>query len=102
MSVVKAQAKAAQTTIDFINTVGFQKDGSLVTVKFYYNLTNATTGKRQENSLEVPFLTIIPVPFLRVRFAFLRRYLQLAIHAFPQYRAIFKHSYHARSGLDLG
>lgn len=65
-AVVKAQAAAAMTSVEFIQAVGFDDNGSAIQVSFTYNSTNATTGAVQTNSLSVPFLTIVPIPFLRV------------------------------------
>ena len=67
MAVVNAQANAALTTINFIQAVGFDVNGSCIYSTFQYNVTNATTGAVQTNSISVPFLTIVPIPFLRVR-----------------------------------
>ena len=67
MAVVNAQAYAALTTIEFVKAVGFDSNGSAIYADFDYNVTNATTGVVQTNSISVPFLTIVPIPFLRVR-----------------------------------
>jgi hypothetical protein len=66
-AVVEAQAKAALHTVEFISKVGFDNSSNLVTVDFYYNTVNATTGSRIENVIQVPLLTIMPIPFLQVR-----------------------------------
>jgi hypothetical protein len=66
MAVVRAQAAAAQTTMQYIRAVGFDDEGKAINVVFTYNITNSTTGNRQENSIAVPFLTIVPIPFLQV------------------------------------
>lgn len=74
-AVVEAQRTSAQTTIDFINEVGFEKstdagagpkDVQARTIKFEYQSTNGVTGLREAQVLEVPFLTIVPIPYLRI------------------------------------
>ena len=65
-AVIDAQGIAAMSTVDFINKVGFDENGTAVTIAFTYNTTNSTTGLTQTNRIEVPFLTILPIPFLRV------------------------------------
>ena len=56
-------------TVNFINTVGFDANGSALMVQFGYNATNATTGASYYNVVEVPMLTIVPIPYLQVRSA---------------------------------
>jgi hypothetical protein len=65
-AVIQAQAASALTTIDFIKSVGMDSNGSIINVEFIYNITNATSGQRQANSLKVPLLTIVPIPFINV------------------------------------
>jgi Protein of unknown function (DUF2589) len=66
LAVIDAQAKAAATTVKFIQAMGFDADGHARTVDFGYSTTNATTGVVQEKKLRVPLLTIVPIPFIRV------------------------------------
>src|SRR5690349_18784915 len=71
MAAVNAQAASAMTTINFINTVGFDANHSAITVSFTYQSVNPDTGAQQNNTITVPFLTIVPIPYLQVRFAHL-------------------------------
>lgn len=64
-SIVDAQAAAAMTTVDFINSVGFDDDGNVREATFSYNKLNED-GTEKNVSLNVPYLTIVPIPFLRV------------------------------------
>ncbi|TVR97805.1 MAG: DUF2589 domain-containing protein [Rhodospirillales bacterium] len=62
---VEAQAKSALTTVDFIKSVGFGRNPvtgveEALTVTFRYK----SNGQIVE--LEVPLLTIVPVPYIRV------------------------------------
>ena len=66
MAVVRAQAKSAQTSVNYIKTVGFDSNNFTRNVDFAYTTQNATTGKTQQNVLSVPFLTLVPIPFIRV------------------------------------
>jgi hypothetical protein len=68
-AVIRAQAQAAMTTVDFIKAVGFDKDGMAKEVTFKYRRPGEGAGGAQsevEHTLTVPLLTIVPVPFIRV------------------------------------
>lgn len=77
-AVIKAQTQSAVTSVDFIKAVGFKTDenGNVtapVMVSFTYpksvestdNEGNTTT-KVEDYKLTVPFLTMLPVPFIRI------------------------------------
>jgi hypothetical protein len=69
-AAVRAQALAAQTSIDFIRSVGFKpdEDGELTddvrTVNFRYSRNEE--GEERNFELTVPLLTIVPIPYLRI------------------------------------
>lgn len=72
-AVVKAQAQSAQTSVDFIKSVGFGTDGAPSVVKFTYEKpvekreNGVVTGIQAEPyELTVPLLTMLPIPFIRV------------------------------------
>lgn len=64
-AVVEAQAKSAITTANFIKEVAFDKDGKVVNVDFAYNRKN-DNGSDQQFNLTVPFLTMLPVPYITI------------------------------------
>lgn len=64
-AVVEAQAKSAITTANFIKEVAFDKQGKVVNVDFAYNRKN-DNGSDQQFTLTVPFLTMLPVPYITV------------------------------------
>jgi hypothetical protein len=79
-AAIEAQALAAKTTVDFIQTVGFEQKeddpfnmddnvnsdvGKVRNVVFKYNM-NDEKGDNALASLTVPILTIIPIPFIRI------------------------------------
>jgi len=64
-AVVEAQAKSAITTANFIKEVGFDKEGKVVNVDFTYNRKN-DNGSDQEFTLTMPFLCMLPVPYITV------------------------------------
>lgn len=64
-AIVRTQAKSAITTANFIKEVGFDQNGNLITVDFKYNKKN-DAGKNQEFTLTVPFLTMLPVPYITI------------------------------------
>jgi hypothetical protein len=78
-SVVRAQAQSAQTSVDFIKSVGFNAPnaatdpGKPTMVTFEYDKpieTKDASGKITVTSspfkLTVPILTMLPIPFIRV------------------------------------
>lgn len=91
ISVVNAQAKSAATTVEFIQSVGFDVNNKPEMVLFKYDrnqevleyerdgegnlVLDSVTGqpiakplevKTEEYQLSVPLLTIVPIPFIRV------------------------------------
>jgi hypothetical protein len=64
-AIVEAQAKSAITTANFIKEVGFTKDGKIVNVDFTYNRKNEN-GSDQEFKLTMPFLCMLPVPYISI------------------------------------
>ncbi|MBI2927909.1 MAG: DUF2589 domain-containing protein [Verrucomicrobia bacterium] len=75
-AVIKAQALAAQTTVDFIEKIGLQEDPntgelSLRTAEFSFiqplpDPANPGAVIEQEATLRVPLLSMAPIPFIRV------------------------------------
>ena len=71
-AAVEAQALAAQTSIDFIRSIGFETDGDdgdfgpVRQVVFTYSQRDTETGTDRTVTLNVPLLTIVPIPFLRI------------------------------------
>ena len=77
-AAVAAQAQAAMTTVDFIEKVGFEapvaggSSSKVRTVTFTYNKSVPVPGGSGETtevpqSVSVPILTIVPIPYLRVQ-----------------------------------
>ena len=71
-AAVEAQALSAQTSIDFIRSIGFESTedgtdfGAVRQVTFSYSRRDTTTGEETDVSLKVPLLTIVPIPYLRI------------------------------------
>ena len=73
-AVVRAQAQSAQTSVDFIKSVGFEQDTNIPTmVTFSYMKPIETTDAQgtvtvtpTKYDLTVPILTMLPIPFIRV------------------------------------
>jgi uncharacterized protein DUF2589 len=75
-AVIKAQALAAQTTINFIEKVGLEEDSvtgdlALRTAEFTFiqpvpDPANPGAIIEQEATLRVPLLSLAPIPFIRV------------------------------------
>lgn len=80
VAVIEAQAQAAQTTVNFIESVGFTKEensgtttpdvvdgGKVRMVGFHYQKSNPNgNGNPVNASLNVPVLSIVPVPYIRI------------------------------------
>jgi len=81
-AIVDAQSQAALTTVDFVKEVGFEKDeqnaiGDPIYVEFKYpkvvtpyqpaqGENPAVEADIRQMKLEVPILTMMPIPFIRV------------------------------------
>ena len=73
-AVVRAQAQSANTSVDFIKSVGFDEDsGKPTMVTFTYDKALETTAADGTTAVEVrpynltvPILTMLPIPFIRV------------------------------------
>ena len=71
-AAVEAQALAAQTSIDFIRSIGFTTDGDdegfgpVRTVTFEYTFRDTADDTEKTATLTVPLLTIVPIPYLRI------------------------------------
>jgi hypothetical protein len=59
-AAIQAQATAAKTTSDFINSVGFDADGKAKQVIFEYNREGKIV------TMIVPLLTIVPIPYIQI------------------------------------
>jgi hypothetical protein len=77
IAVVEAQAQAALSTVNYIKSVGFDADGKVVNVSFRYpkevspyrpgNEGQAPTpAVYQQMELQVPILTMLPIPYIRI------------------------------------
>lgn len=72
-AVVRAQASAAVTSVDFIKAVGFDDEDKPTMITFEYSKpveTQQADGtievEVKDFKLTVPFLTMLPIPFIRV------------------------------------
>jgi len=68
-AVITAQALSSKTTTDFINDVGLYDDNGRKTVRmvsFDYAKINANTSLLQNFSLSIPFIMLLPVPYIEV------------------------------------
>lgn len=64
-----ASSQLANSTADFINKVGFDKDGKVRTVAFAYqkrSMNEDGTSNLDEMKVDVPMLAIVPIPNLQV------------------------------------
>lgn len=64
-AVIRAQAKSAIATTNFIKEVGFDKNGKVVNAEFAYTKRD-DDGNTRKFSLTVPFLAMVPVPYITV------------------------------------
>jgi hypothetical protein len=61
-AAITAQANAAVSSVEFIKNVGFDKDWAVQNIQFKYQ----GSGDAGIQTLEVPLLTIVPIPFIRI------------------------------------
>lgn len=64
-----ASVQLAHSTADFINTVGFDKNGKTRTAVFKFNQIEKNEDgsiENQEMSVDVPLLAIVPIPNLQI------------------------------------
>lgn len=64
-----ASVQLAHSTADFINTVGFDKNGKTRTAVFKFNQIGKNEDgslENQEMSVDVPLLAIVPIPNLQI------------------------------------
>ena len=60
-AAIEAQAKAANTTLEFIQNIGFVDGGDTVR-----NVTLKYMNGDVQKTLEVPILTMVPIPYIRI------------------------------------
>lgn len=77
VAAVEAQSQAARSSVEFIQSVGFEHEGGepeagksevlgpVKNVAFNYKGVDAQ-GQEKEVELVVPLLTIVPIPYLRI------------------------------------
>lgn len=76
-AVIRAQTQAANTSVDFIKEVGFSEDddGNVEPTMVTFNYTRLVeeedddgniTSEPRPFTLAVPFLTMLPIPFIRI------------------------------------
>jgi len=67
-AIVQAQIMSAKATTDFIQAIGFETDESgnskVINILFQYNQT--VNGSLVTKAMEVPFLYLVPIPFIEV------------------------------------
>ncbi len=70
-AAVRAQAYAAMTTARFVEEVGLDDDGNVRSLEFSFKrkIVDPDTGdiKDEAATIEAPLLTILPVPFIRIK-----------------------------------
>ncbi len=64
-AIVEAQAKSAITSANFIKEVAFDAEGKAIHTEFKYD-RKGPDGRTQTFTLSVPFLTMLPIPYITV------------------------------------
>jgi hypothetical protein len=64
-AIVDAQARSAIATANFVQEVGFDKRGQVRNSTFRYSKPNED-GEQEEFALTVPFIMMLPVPFVKI------------------------------------
>lgn len=69
-AVIRAQALAAESTVQFIEKVGLDENSRVKNVNFKWNeqvLDDKGKLITQQRELNAPILSIVPIPFIRVK-----------------------------------
>jgi len=64
-AAIEAQARAALSSVNFIKQIGFQ-EGEGETADQIRNIAFVVKKGETETRIEVPLLTIVPIPFIRI------------------------------------
>jgi hypothetical protein len=69
LAVVSAQAIASRTTADFIDQLGFKQDeeGNKYVIMINFVYERLVNGSMDKYTMTLPFLTLLPIPYLEVR-----------------------------------
>lgn len=68
LAVIDAQAQAGVASYSYVSKAGFATNGSANQVTFNYQAVNST-GNKENKTLTVPLLTLLPIPYIKVRSA---------------------------------
>ncbi|RLI78099.1 hypothetical protein DRP05_08350 [Archaeoglobales archaeon] len=105
-AAVKAQAYAAITTARFIQEVGLDDNGNVKNVTFKYNrrVMDPDKGSLRDEAetLEAPLLTIVPVPFIRIKDMTIHFNFTIKTTAYDQSQHDFSASLTAKAGWGWG
>ncbi len=66
LAVIDAQAQAGVASYSYVSKAGFAANGSANQVTFNYEAVNST-GNKESKTLTVPLLTLLPIPYIKVR-----------------------------------
>ena len=80
-AVVKAQAQAAIVSASFIDELGFEggdENKRVVTVDFLYDVYDAGTNTTTTSRMELPFLLMVPIPYIEMESMFVDFQVQLS------------------------
>ncbi len=65
-AIVEAQAKSGIATANFIQEVGFDQNGDVIYTEFAFSRKD-DDGKDRAFSLTVPFLAMLPIPYIAIQ-----------------------------------
>jgi hypothetical protein len=97
--LVKAESQSAQATFEFIENIGFKKTaksdnlGELRMISFSY-LTNDANGKAIPKNIEIPLLSLIPIPIFQLEEAEIELNLKIEDINIVKSDTIFKKDKH--------
>ena len=79
IAIANAQQQTALSAYNFLSSVGFDKAGHAILVNLSYYETDPGTGVTVQNDIEVPLITVLPIPVLKVRCARIRSHLAAVV-----------------------
>jgi hypothetical protein len=67
VSVVTSQAIAAVDALSYVVRTAFDKDKGSVNVQFHFDEKDEDTNDTTTKAIDLPLITLMPLPFIRVR-----------------------------------
>ena len=105
-AAMRAQAQSALTTAEFITSVGLDNDNNVKNINFKYGkrTIDPNTGNTVDtlSTLNVPLLTITPIPYVRIRDMTIHFNFKIVTSAIDTSASSFKGGLEVQAGWGWG